>query len=174
MEKLYSINKASDLLERDRATLVRALRHVPPDGFQGDQPRWKMPTIVAALAKKPQERREAGKCRDRYGIRGSSALDDLRAAFEKRVKQISAEPLRDRRRELAVALAPLIGEYQTAYLDAGRSLGIAEDMLGARADLIVSELLDEVAEAAEWPRHGDDFVLTMIEAMQPQGDAEAA
>jgi len=34
MKNLFSINKAADLLERDRATLVRALRHVPPDGSE--------------------------------------------------------------------------------------------------------------------------------------------
>ena len=178
MENLFSINKASGLLERDRQTLVRALRHVPPDGYRGDQPRWRMPTIVAALAMKPQERREAGKCRDRYGIRGSQVLDALRATFVKRVKQIGAEPLCDKRREMAVALAPVLQQYQTAYLDAGRSLGIADDdVLGARAELIWSEMMDEVAEAAEWPRHGEDFFLTMIEAMRPYGphaDDEAA
>jgi len=32
MKNLFSINRAADLLEKDRATLVRALRHVPPDG----------------------------------------------------------------------------------------------------------------------------------------------
>lgn len=50
MKNLFSINKAADLLERDRATLVRALRHVTPDGHQHGQPRYRMRTITDALA----------------------------------------------------------------------------------------------------------------------------
>jgi hypothetical protein len=50
MKSLFSINKAADLLERDRPTLVRALRHVKPDGHQRGQPRYTMRTITDALA----------------------------------------------------------------------------------------------------------------------------
>jgi hypothetical protein len=50
MKNIFSINKAADLLERDRATLVRALRHVKADGAERGQPRYTMRTIVDALA----------------------------------------------------------------------------------------------------------------------------
>jgi hypothetical protein len=171
IENLFSINKAADLLERDRATLVRALRHVPPDGYQGGQPRYTMKTITDALAVKPHERRETGKYRDRYSLGRDKALDGLRLMFEKGVASISAERSLDRRREMAVALARLLQEYQSLYLSTGRSLGIADDeALGARADLILAEMLDEVSEAAEWQCHGDDFFVTMIAAMDPQAD----
>ena len=137
MKNLFSINRAADLLEKDRATLVRALRRVPADGYERGQPRWRMPTIIDALAIKPQARRETGKYRDRYGIRRSKALDGMQVMFEKQVALIRAEPSLDRRREMAVALAPLLHEYQTTYLDIGRSLHIADDdVLVARADLV--------------------------------------
>ncbi|MBR0934249.1 hypothetical protein [Bradyrhizobium jicamae] len=32
MKTIFSIYEAADLLERDRTTLVRALRHTTPDG----------------------------------------------------------------------------------------------------------------------------------------------
>jgi hypothetical protein len=177
MKNLFSINGAADLLERDRATLVRALRHVPPEGYERGQPRWRMPTIIDALAIKPQARRETGKYRDRYGIRRSKALDGLRVMFEKQVALISAEKSLAKRREMSIALAPLLHEYQTTYLDIGRSLRIADDdVLVARAELIWSEMMDEVSEAAEWPRYGDgaDFFIRMIEAMPHADDDEAA
>jgi hypothetical protein len=41
MKTLFSINKAGDLLERDRATLVR---HVKPDGTERGQARYSMQT----------------------------------------------------------------------------------------------------------------------------------
>jgi hypothetical protein len=58
MKNIFSINKAADLLERDRATLVRALRHVKADGTERGQPRYTMRTIVDALA--AQEARNNG------------------------------------------------------------------------------------------------------------------
>jgi hypothetical protein len=85
----------------------------------------------------PKQRRETGKFRDRYSIGRSKALDGMRVMFEKQVALIRAEPSLDRRREMAVALAPLLHEYQTTYLDIGRSLHIADDdVLVARADLV--------------------------------------
>src|SRR5438105_3322496 len=50
MKNLFSVNKAADLLERDRATLVRALRHVKGDSHERGQPRYRMRTITDALA----------------------------------------------------------------------------------------------------------------------------
>src|SRR6516225_10051076 len=127
MEELFSINKAAHILERERATLVRALRYTQPDGFQGGQPRWTLASITAALALTPQARRNSGKCRDRYGIRHSKVLDELRFKFEQQVAFIAVEPSLDNRREMALALAPLLHEYQATYLDIGRSLRIADD-----------------------------------------------
>jgi hypothetical protein len=171
MNNLFSINRAADLLERDRATLVRALRHVPPDGYERGQPRWLMPTIIDALAIKPQARRETGKFRDRYSLR-SKVLDDMRRTFEKVVALIGAEPSLDNRREMALQLAPLLEQYQAAYLEIGRSLHIADDdILTARSDLIWCEMMDEVSAAAEWPR-SDGFFAKMFEVMWPHADDE--
>src|ERR1700674_1043315 len=50
MKNLFSVNKAADLLERDRQTLVRALRHVKPDGYERGHPRYTLKTILDALA----------------------------------------------------------------------------------------------------------------------------
>jgi len=169
MNNLFSVNRAADLLERDRATLVRALRHVPPDGYERGQPRWRMPTIIDALAVKPQA--ETGKFRDRYSLR-SRVLDDMRRTFEEEVALIGAEPSPERRREMALQLAPLLEQYQAAYLEIGRSLYIADDdVLTARSDLIWSEMMDEVSAAAEWPR-SDGFFAKMFEVMWPHTDDE--
>ena len=173
MEELFSINKTAYVLGRDQATITRALRFVPPDGYQGSQPRWRLPTIIDALATKRQARRETGKCRDRYAIRHSKVLDGLRATFERQMALISTEESLDERRKMALALAPLLQEYQATYLDTGRSLRIADDdVLGARADLIWSEMMDDLSEAAAWPRHGDDFLLKMIQAVPLTDDDE--
>jgi hypothetical protein len=177
LKQLVSSYGASRLLGRDRQTIERAVRHLAPEAYQKGQPRWELGRIVDALAMSPKQRRETGKFRDRYSIGRSKALDGMRLEFEKQVALVSAERSRAKRREMAVALAPLLHEYQTTYLDIGRSLRIADDdVLVARAELIWSEMMDEVSEAAEWPRYGDgaDFFIRMIEAMPHADDDEAA
>src|SRR5205823_2931946 len=123
---LFSVNAAAILLEKDRATLVRALRRVPADGTERGQPRWKLPTIISALAVRPEARRESGLYRDRYNLY-SPVLDGMRREYEKQVALISAEPSPDRCRAMAVALAPLLRDYQVAYRDVGRSLHMDDD-----------------------------------------------
>ena len=172
MNNLFSTNRAADLLERDRATLVRALRHVPPEGYtKHGHPRWSMQTVRNALALKPQARHATGKFRDRYSLR-STKLDRMRLEYEKCLALIGAEPSLDKRREMALKLAPLLEQYQAAYLEIGRSLHIADDdVLAARTDLIWSEMMDEVSAAAEWPRD-DGFFVKMFEVMWPHADDE--
>jgi hypothetical protein len=53
MTPVFSINAASELLERDRRTVGKALRHVPPDKKEKGQPRWRLPTILSALDQLP-------------------------------------------------------------------------------------------------------------------------
>ncbi|WP_439369672.1 hypothetical protein [Bradyrhizobium sp. DASA03120] len=172
MNNLFSINRAADLLEKDRATLVRALRHLPPEGYtKHGHPRWSMQTIRNALAMKPQARRETGKFRDRYSLR-STKLDRMRLEYEKGLALIGAEPSLDKRRDMALALAPLLEQYQAAYLGIARSLHIADDdVLTVRSDLIWSEMMDEVSAAAEWPRE-EGFFERMYEVIWPHADDE--
>ena len=74
---------------------------------------------------------------------------------------------------MALQLAPLLEQYQAAYLEIGRSLHIADDdVLTARSDLIWSEMMDEVSAAAEWPRHNSDFFAEMFNVMWPHADDE--
>jgi hypothetical protein len=109
----------------------------------------------------------AAKFRDRFSFR-STVLDGMRREFEEGVARIAAEPSPDKRREMA--LAPLLQTYQLKYLEIGRSLHIADDdVLGARSDLIWSELMDEVSAAAEWPRD-EGFLIKMFEVMCPHAD----
>jgi phage terminase Nu1 subunit (DNA packaging protein) len=63
MNNLLSINRAADLLEKDRQTLVRALRHVPPDAGTPKRPLYRLATVVKALIAheaKPDGRRGNG------------------------------------------------------------------------------------------------------------------
>jgi hypothetical protein len=174
-QQLVSRYAAAGLLGRDRQTIERAVRNLPPDAYHKGQPRWRLERIAQVLAMTPQQRRDAGKARDRYGIRAAE-LDEMRRAFERGVADIAAAPI-DRRRAMALALAPLLQRFQVTYLDIGRRLHIADDdVLTARSEMIFSELMDEVSEASHWPRYGNgaDFFITMLKAMPSTDDDEAA
>ena len=144
---------------------------MPPDGHERGQPRWFLPTIIAALEVKPHARGGTGKHRDRLSLGRHKALDGLLVMFEKQVALLGTEPAPDKRREMALALAPLLQEHLTTYLAIGRSLCIADDaVIGARADLVWNEMMDEVSDAAAWPRD-DGFLIRMIEAMADDDEA---
>jgi hypothetical protein len=50
---VFSINGAAELLERDRRSVQKSLRHVQPDKLEKGQPRWRLPTILRALDQLP-------------------------------------------------------------------------------------------------------------------------
>lgn len=163
---------AARLLGRDRQTVQRVVDRLSPDDFRNGRPRWHVERIAAVLAMSPSQRREAGRFLDRYGIR-HKPLADLRVAFEQRLAAIKNETAPDKRHAMAVALATLLAEYEATYLSAGRSLRIADDdVLGFRTDLILEEMIGEVAQAAG--RDSDStFFAEMNEAMA-HADDEAA
>jgi hypothetical protein len=175
----FSINALALLLERDRGTITRALRDVAPDRVERGRPLWKVSTAVDALERRgttpprSRMRRETGKYRDHYGFDRPTVLDGMRLEFEERVALIGAEQSLDRRREMALKLAPLLQQYQMTYLEIGRSFRVADDdVLSARAELIWQEMMDEVSAAAEWPRNGGDFWIKMCGAMPSHTDAD--
>jgi hypothetical protein len=171
--ELVSRYAAARLLARDRQTIERAVRHLAPDAYHKGQPRWRLERIAAAVAMSPQQRREAGKARDRYAA-PSAQLDEMRRRFEQGVGEI-VEAAPDRRCALALKLAPLLQAYQLEYLCVGRRLRIVpDDVITARAELIWSEMMDEVSAAAQWPRHGSDFFIRMLEAVPSDDDDDEA
>jgi hypothetical protein len=112
MKTLFSINKAASLLERDRATLVRALRRVKPDGTERGQPRYTMRAIVAALA-------EHG-----AGNNGATINHDLERKFaelEAMYDGVQSGPTLAERRKRARAFFAFLAEVESLmYIDAKR------------------------------------------------------
>jgi phage terminase Nu1 subunit (DNA packaging protein) len=46
----FTINRCAEMLEKDRATVARALRNVPPDGGTAKRPLYRLATVASALA----------------------------------------------------------------------------------------------------------------------------
>lgn len=125
--KLFSSFAAAELLERDRQTLTRALRNVPPDGHQRGVPRWKMSTIVRALEKHSS-----------VSGGGASNVDpDLAAmfaTFDAAYDAMAALPALAKRRAAAAALVPLIKGLDQGLRAHGRAIGAGDELANLRAD----------------------------------------
>ncbi|MGY4349797.1 hypothetical protein ACVWXM_006290 [Bradyrhizobium sp. GM7.3] len=161
---------AARVLRRDRQTVVRVTDRLHPDALdRHGRPLWYVERIAEALALNPRERRESGHAQDRFVIH-DKALRGLRVELDRQLTAIEAETSPDKRRAMAVALAPLLQEYQSTYLDVGRQLRVADnDTLGVRADLIVEEMIGELAEAAGCEADGE-FFTELVSAMPAETD----
>lgn len=109
-QRTFSVNGAADILERDRRTIRRALKIVPPDAMESGHPRWRLRTVIDAL---DAHGRHTGHDR-------SSPLNDDQAAIHAYLMEITselqsgferlrAEPDIERRREMALEVGPGVG-----------------------------------------------------------------
>jgi hypothetical protein len=137
----FSINSAALLLERDRRTLTKALLAIKPDEKERGQARWKMSTIVAALA--ALERPAAGSANT-----GSNPLEY--AAFDRAYDEMKALPTLAKRRAAAVKLVPMIENMMTAVRAHGLANGEDPFVTGLRSDRIYQLTLIGFKMPCEW------------------------
>jgi hypothetical protein len=113
---VFSINGASDTLDRDRRSLRKALRDVEPDTFVHGRPRWLMQTIVDALE---DYDRLAGRTRGNGSLSGGHSRDageieSISRELESGLARLRAEPDLTARRTIAEAVGPAIGRLDRA------------------------------------------------------------
>jgi hypothetical protein len=110
------------LLEKDRATLVRALRHVKPDGRERGQPRYSMRTISDALA--ANEARNNGTSRGGHdGLRArlGEIADELEQAHEEldtKRELIQAQPTLDAKQPYSRAAMQVLERISALHAEA--------------------------------------------------------
>jgi hypothetical protein len=108
MQNHLSVNAASEMLERTRRTIKRALRHVPPDSHERGQPRWRLPKIIEALESSGAPMTQPGHVGtgDQLADQCTAAFAQFDAAFEK----MESLPTLAARRAAAIKLYPMIQE----------------------------------------------------------------
>jgi hypothetical protein len=124
--RLFSINSASEILERDRRTLVKALRRVPPDGKERGTDRWRLRSIIDALAKMhpapaaaPQIDPELAELYMRF---------DASEAAMKKLKTV------DVRRKASRTMAPLLAQIDAQARRSGLDNGVDPELVELRCD----------------------------------------
>jgi hypothetical protein len=136
MPQLFSINGASALLERDRRTVTKALRHTPPDKKEKGQPRWKLPTILAALDELPGS---SGAPRRHNTGHTSTSDDETFNIFETFVRASDAivaleeMPFAKRRAEAKHVFAKM--EAHRLACEAAHPDGLPDELSGVLAEM---------------------------------------
>lgn len=160
MQNHLSVNAASEMLERTRRTVKRALRHVPPDSHERGQPRWRLPKIIEALQSSGGPMTSP---RGSSGVGTGNALDDLDAdlandrrrlrlfdGFNRAYARMEAERSLAKRRALAISFAPTmidacIRAYRTHCIADGGFIDVS-----SRADCMFSHLMDGFGKSCQW------------------------
>jgi hypothetical protein len=163
---LFSINAASEILEVDRRTITKALRHTRPDGKERKQDRWRLRTILDALDQLPGSTGAPTRRRNDYndddlkdyrgGWRDPRILASI-AEFEKASAKMDAIGDLEERRAFAVAkLGPLL-----AFQD--KTFGQWEGDVVANSQRLAGLWLQELREvrsACRWDEaEADDFMV---------------
>ena len=144
--KLFSAFGAADLLEKDRQTVRRALRHVAPDGFEGKNPRWRLPTIIAALDAR----------RNKSEPPVTARLADLFRKLDEADAAMRGVASLERRRRLArERLIPLMREVDAAMRADAKAHGEPEMMTELRCEKHLQLFLigfgKEATRGCDWP-----------------------
>jgi hypothetical protein len=149
--KIFSINAAADLLGKDRRTLDRALVGIPPDGYQGKLPRWRLATIVQAL-----EQHQGTSS----GNGTNTLLDEIEhlgEELEQGFTRAEAEPDLVRRREIMREVGPLVGRIDVAMRRANARRPKSEQALLDRyCSFVIGRAIGNVLFLGGWDLKDED------------------
>jgi hypothetical protein len=149
MQSTFSINRAAELVERDRRTLKRVLRDVPPDSKENGSGRWRLRTVIDALNKHEQYVAADG------GYPHSVIADRCDAAFaefDRRFDEMKSTLSLAKRRSMSIALAPLIAKTISLMRARDTADGLHPDHVALRCDRVFMLLLVGFEGACKWTR----------------------
>lgn len=157
--KLISAFGAADMLELDRQTVRRALRHVAPDGYEQKQPRWRLKTILDAVD------RHLGRTKAPNGGPDHGGLEDRFDEFDAGCKALASMPDLEGRRQEARRLMGLLIDLDNAMRADARARG--EDQLRAslRCDQHVRVAMRAFEQPCAWTQTECWTVLSTIESV---------
>lgn len=128
--KTFSLNAIAELLERDRATVVRALRDTPADGTENRHPRWKMATACAAL----EQHNRSNICAINTGGDIDPVLAAVFSSFDAAYDAMKNLPSLAARRKASIALRPQLAAMDRQLRAHGRAIGAGDELANLRAD----------------------------------------
>jgi hypothetical protein len=141
---LFSINAAAEILERDRRTITKSLRHTPPDGKENNQPRWRLKTILEALAAMQPAPAAAPTGQIDPELAELYLRFDASEATMKKLKTVDA------RRKASRAMAPLLAQIDAQARRSGLDNGVDPELVELRADRLFQIYLRGFESCNDW------------------------
>ncbi|MFZ2159332.1 MAG: hypothetical protein WAV72_24865 [Bradyrhizobium sp.] len=142
----YSVNRCAEMLERDRATLIRALKNTPRDAGTAARPQYKIATAAKAVAAHLDGGNGGG-----GNVGGTDpTLQALFAEFDRQDAEMRKLPELEQRRAAARILAPLIAEIDRSMRARDRANGVDPEYADLRADKVFLLTARGLEGPCEW------------------------
>ena len=151
--KTFSANAIAEMLERDRATVVRALRNTPPDATERKQPRWKMSTAVAAVDALPGTNYEKPRRRTTHSTGDGWVDERIRKAYDSVLEmydELAAIDDLGQRRTAAKKWGPAIQSNNINLRLWNVENGHSEELAEHRAECLWHMSINFVRRLCEW------------------------
>jgi hypothetical protein len=169
--RTFTANNIAEQLERDRATVLRALKNTPPDRTIHGRPQWKIATASRAVE---------AHLRAAYGNGGSNdpklpqLIDQIEAdfkAFDAGFAQLKAEPDLARRRQLdkQLGVGKLIGGLDRQMKRANAAIGEERGLSALVGEHLVGDLISRFLTLLDyWPSDAE------MDRLRAEGSARHA
>jgi hypothetical protein len=152
MQNHLSVSAASEVLERSRRTVKRALRGVPPDSHERGQPRWRLPVIIQALqgtgAPMVQPRAASGDGDDRLDQECRTAFEKFDLAVAAMEKMLTLAQRRARAVELGAVAAEAVRKMRAR----DESTGLHEQHIDLRAQEVLRLMVWGFCAPCQWSK----------------------
>jgi hypothetical protein len=154
MSELFSINRLSQLLEKDRGTITRAVRDLPPDGRDRQKnPRWKISTVVEAMSQQSgsSSNPRMTALADELEVVGNEAIEVL--------EQLRALPsITERRKYAQSGACTVIGRLNKALEACEQSLRPADRGVWAiTTDVAIGQAIAEIMSLCNFKIRPEDL-----------------
>jgi hypothetical protein len=144
--QFFTVNGAAEVLERDRRTIARALRDVPPDDESKGR-RWKLATIVNAM----KAREDRSPSNDKMVAEIEGAHEALAAGLERMWATAKVSGPEAARQVVRDGVGGLVGALDRALERGLEDLRPHEQyLLGLARDKAVTAAIGEILGACQW------------------------
>jgi hypothetical protein len=169
MQNHLSVNAASEMLERARRTIKRALRNTPPDSHERGQPRWRLPVIIQALqssgAPMTEPRPASGGDDDRLERECGAAF----AKFDAAVATMAKLPTLKHRRARAIELGDMAADCIAKMRARDESTDLHPQHIDLRSQEVYRLMLWGFLAPCQWSK--DEVWKHVVSRLQPAQQA---
>jgi hypothetical protein len=163
----FALNRLAEAFEVDRSTMVRAMRHVPPDLVKpGNRPTWKTSTAARAL-ERHRQKNDGGNGRGLSYPGLPQLIDKIESdfnAFDAGFAKLEAEPDLARRRKLdkQLGVGALIGGLDRQLRQANAAISEERGLGALVGEHLVGDLISKFLTLLDyWP---DDAEMNKLRA----------